>query len=506
MDGEVIAAGAEDGVFLSRDGGEHWARISPESDPALKPVVSLAFDTTNSQIIYAGTPHLPWKTIDSGMSWEPAHTGMHDDSDVFSIHVDVTRPLRLFASACSGIYRSADQGVSWTKIPEASGASFRTYQITQDPTQPNVMFAGTANGLVKSVDRGLTWRRLFKYLTRSIAFDPARPGRIFVATGECIFRTDDQGESLDPINEGFCNRRVLSFAASGKVLLASSATGSAASRILRRTDSNSGWENLVSGSELFGRQVIKIVPLDDERLYALTTDSLLLTADGGRTWAAISAPAITSKLTALLVQGDGDMILVGAEDGVYYSEDAGKTWLQARLPEGQLPIRSLIPLGSRSVAAITRSTVLVSWDGIDYKAVSSPVGGAEFYGLVATDKALLAATSLGLLRSDDLGASWRTTPGVLNGRTVSAISKHPTYSGVLFASCYGAVFRSVDDGHSWTSLTNGEGEVSSIRELVVAAGMPDRLFAITHNQGVLRLPLQSEPSCAECNGSIAEAK
>jgi len=128
-------------VFLSRDDGEHWVRISPESNQALKPVVALAFDTTSSQIVYAGTPHLPWKTVDGGMSWEPTHIGMQDDSDVFSIHVDETRPLRLFASAWQRHLPQRRSGRQLDEIPEASGASFRTYQITQDPTQPNIMFA-----------------------------------------------------------------------------------------------------------------------------------------------------------------------------------------------------------------------------------------------------------------------------------------------------------------------------------------------------------------------------
>jgi len=310
---------------------------------------------------------------------------------------------------------------------------------------------------------------------------------------------------LYAINQGFCNRRVFSFAAFGTSLFASAAKDSTTSGILSLTGSGSEWQSLASGSALLGRQVIKIVPVGDERLYALTTESLLITADGGRAWAEIPVPAITSRLTALLVPAD-DTILVAAEDGVYYSHDAGKTWLQGRLPEGQSPIRSLVLLGRQSVAAVTSSTVLVSRDGIDYKAILSLGTGAELYGLVATDKALLAATSLGLLRSDDFGASWSAPAGMLNGRTVSAITKHAKYPGVLFASCYGAFFRSIDDGHSWTPLTTGEREVASIRELVVAAGIPDRLFAITHNQGILKLSLQSDVTCPECYGSIAEAR
>jgi photosystem II stability/assembly factor-like uncharacterized protein len=160
----VIAIGATDGVFLSRDGGESWNRISPEENAALRPVVSLAFDPLDSRMLYAGTPHLPWKTRDAGKTWTPAIQGMLDDSDVFSIIV--AEPLRqVFASACSGIYRSLDRGDRWSKLPVAELASYRTYQVAQHPRFRKVFFAATALGLVKSVDGGVTWRRVSSELT-----------------------------------------------------------------------------------------------------------------------------------------------------------------------------------------------------------------------------------------------------------------------------------------------------------------------------------------------------
>ena len=105
---DIVAAGTSEGVFLSRDAGESWAAISSASDRELRPVVSLAFDPTNSGIIYAGTTHLPWRTRDGGTHWESVHSGMIDDSDVFSIAVDARSPAKVYASACSGAYRSGD--------------------------------------------------------------------------------------------------------------------------------------------------------------------------------------------------------------------------------------------------------------------------------------------------------------------------------------------------------------------------------------------------------------
>jgi len=97
---------------------------------ALSQFVALAFDTTNSQIVYAGTPAFAMEDVDGGRRGSRPISAWHDDSDVFSIHVDITRPLRLFASACSGIYRSADQGVSWD---EDTGRQRRVIPNLSDP-------------------------------------------------------------------------------------------------------------------------------------------------------------------------------------------------------------------------------------------------------------------------------------------------------------------------------------------------------------------------------------
>jgi photosystem II stability/assembly factor-like uncharacterized protein len=492
MNGRVIAAGVADGVFLSRDGGERWARISPESNVALKPVVSLAFDIVDSQILYAGTPHLPWKTADGGKTWEPAHTGMHDDSDIFSLHVDQTRPLRLFAAACSGMYHSADQGSSWTRITEASGASSRSYYIIQDAAQPDIMYAGTARGLVKSTDRGRTWRRLSTHTTRSIAIDSTRPGRIYVATDEAgLFRSDDYGESLAPANKGFCNRRVLSFAASEDALYVSSSAVSGSGGVYRRADAGDDWEDVAPQSPADRAQILRIVPLDTARLYAITPGGLLFSGDAARTWGAVVPPPTNSRLTALLVpEADGRRIVVATEDeGIYVSDDMARTWSPARAPAGETAVRSLVVLAPRLVAAITSSALLLSQDGMDFNAVPLPAWASAIHGVVATDNGLLAATSSGLARSDRYGSAWRRVPGILNGSTLSAICAHPTRRGVLFASRYGGIYGSVDNGQSWTPVI-AEGQLKGIQELVVTAAKPDTLYAITRNQGVYAIPVR----------------
>jgi ligand-binding sensor domain-containing protein len=305
---------------------------------------------------------------------------MLDDSDVFSIHVDAARPLKVFASACSGIYRSSNSGSNWTKLNGAQSASYRTYQITQDPTRVNTLYASTTLGLTKSVDGGATWRRLSAQTTRSIAFDPFHTGRIFVATDEGLFRSDDRGESLRAVNRGFTNRRLSSLGASGKTLYVNSLQNSAGRAIFRRLDSE-------------------------------------------QTWA-------------------------------------------------RVPVRSDL-----------------SSPGIEKQTGNHQADNFQIFGVVATThNGFLAATSRGLMRSDDGEMTWQPVEGTLAGNTVTAICNHPARAGVFFASTFGVIFVSTDEGRSWRLLTESDG-TAVITELFVAAEIPDKIFALTRNRGVYAVAL-----------------
>src|ERR1035438_7588959 len=200
-----MAAGGADGIFLSRDGGESWRRISPEENAELSPVVALAFDPVHSEVLYAGTTHLPWRTIDGGATWQSIHDGMLDDSDVFSISVNPSRPPIVYASACSGAYRSITAGRQWTRLATPVGA-FRTYLVTLDPRHPDTVFAATSAGLLKSSNSGAAFHKVSGASVKSIAFDPSRPGWMyFASTTAGLMVSTDSGETLRESNRGFAN-------------------------------------------------------------------------------------------------------------------------------------------------------------------------------------------------------------------------------------------------------------------------------------------------------------
>ena len=206
VDSRVMAAGTQDGIFFTRDGGETWTHTAAQGSAEPHPVVSLAFDPANSYVLYAGTPHLAWKTIDGGKTWKPIHNGMEEDSDIFTIFVDAINPRRLFAGTCGGIYSSRDGGGTWANLANVNSSTPRTYVIARAPYNPSIIFAGTSGGLLQSTDAGVTWRKVSRSPARSIAFDYSNPRRMFVATDSGILRSEDGGAHFVEASQGLYDR------------------------------------------------------------------------------------------------------------------------------------------------------------------------------------------------------------------------------------------------------------------------------------------------------------
>jgi photosystem II stability/assembly factor-like uncharacterized protein len=482
----LIAAGTSDGVFLSRDGGLHWLRYSPESNRALQPVVSVMFDPFDSRTLLAGTPHLIWRTVTDGLAWQQVRTGMMDDSDVFSIEGDSSRPGRFWASACSGAYGSLDGGVTWKRLL-LPGTS-RTYYIRRHPEMPDVLFAGTRSGLLKSVDSGATWRTLSPHPTRWIALDSNKRDRIFAATDAGLFRSDDLGETLEAANSGFSNWNVVSMSAADGVTYALLSSDSETSP-LYRCDRSTRWTRVVIPSQVLGhRQLFRIAAAGPREIYALTETALLHSSDAGRTWTSIQLPLPHAKLVDFAALRSGALALA-TEDAVYYAS-AGLKWRRLRAPAATGRVRTLMILEAASVAVLTHSTVLVSSGGSDLRAIAHPSPGASVLAMAASGDALLAGTSRGLLRSQDRGLSWHPAVGVLGTSTVSNLCVDPENPGVLFASRFNEVYLSTDGGVSWNKADLDD-DPGVVKEVLVQTGAEPRLMMGTLNGNVISASLDS---------------
>lgn len=439
-DGDRIAAGMSDGVYLN-ERGQGWSRISPVSNTDLKPVVSLNFDPHDEEGLYAGTTHLPWRTKDRGKTWESIHSGMLDDSDVFSIEPDPRKPTRVYASACSGAYISENQGANWSRLPTPRGA-YRAYFVALDPFTRETLFVATSAGLFRSSDNGHTWKKLSADIIKSAAFDRSRKGVIYFASQSTgVLSTSDDGDTLHHNADGFSNQNFCGLAALNGSVYAAVREG-AGCQLLEHSER--GWRPVVTPAP------IKALSATGKALYVSSGWRVLSSRDGGRTWTELAKAAADSMSalggSELEISPDGTIAKLTG-DTAMFSLDGGAKWSPCRPAKPDLV-----------------------WYGLAMH------GGHDVFGF--------AATSRGLFRVSGNCATWDAVDGGLSLGTVSLIYPHPTNADVFAAAQEGRVFLTLDAGAEWRRLSDQGRHGMFPAALAIDPTIPNRIYALFPGLGV----------------------
>jgi photosystem II stability/assembly factor-like uncharacterized protein len=493
---DVWVVGAIGGVFRTVDAGARWQRITPSDHPDLRNVESVALDPDRPGVIYAGTWHLPWKTVDAGASWQSVSRGMIDDSDVFTLTVDVRSAERLYATACTGIYSSRDAGASWAKVHGIPSSSRRTRSFAQDPADPEVLYAGTTEGLWSNRG-GQGWvRRTGSQMIVNAVLVLGRS--VLLGTeGEGVLRSEDGGRSWLPSNRGFSTRHVSRtvFHPSGP-LLAGLLAGRYDGGVLIRDGEGSAWRRW--GAGLQGRTVLALTPHGEGALVG-SDEGIFASERPGAPWERMPIlvdgierrPAVRG-----VVRHPGGSYLAASDAGLLRSADGGRTWSLGVLGVSRR-ITALAQAGDATVAATPLGVFRSDDGGGTWQAVPGPPPpGAlvrAFHVPRDAPHVVLAVTERGLHRSDDGGIHFRPVGGELPRNDLSGLAVSPD-GRRLWVSDFGqgGLYSSADGGESWRREAISGLTTSRIGELALDPRDPGRVFVATAGGG-LHAPAASLP-------------
>ena len=441
---DELAVGSLKGVYRSRDHGVTWDLISPPADDPLSrevhEVESLAIDPRNPEIIYAGTWHLPWKTMDDGKHWHNIKQGVIDDSDVFSIIVDPKTPAVVYASACSGIYKSENGGELFHKIQGIPATARRTRVLMQDTHHREVVYAGTTEGLYRTRDAGREWKLLTgsDVIINDIYLDPDQAGHILLATDRSgVLSSKDDGVTFTQSNQGFSARMVQALVADNRDphrILAGVVNDKSYGGVFLSNDQGESWAQISAG--LDGRDVYTMAQAKDGTVLAGTSHGIFSLEDGESGsephWVLHSSIVNAgTKIVAETVKGrrvnrleqvtlparemgsrvsafdlTGDTWLAATADGLFTSADGGKTW-QGGLVLGSADYRTVAVWDGEMLAARRQGVVYSkdqgkNWDPLgipsrikDIRSIAFSKGGELWIG--AGD---------GVYFSRDKGVTW----------------------------------------------------------------------------------------------------
>ncbi len=330
-----------------------WELIGPDGGP----ILTIAQDPANNNILYAATQELPcriYRSSDHGQSWSNV---LSTSQAIFNFLFDRTKPSAVYAHTTYTLYKSLNDGQTWTSTTLPANAVFWTVVI--DPANPSVLHAGAQDSVnsnsqwrgayYKSTDGGSSWSRTLLLADTGgqikwVSIDPANP-QIIYAGGGAIYN------------------------------------GYYVMRIFKSTDGGGTFVDLPPVPN-GGVNVIALHPTNARRIYLGGNGGVYTSLDGGNTWA-YSFGVFGSVYKIVVDKGTPSIVYAASDVGAYKSTDDGKSWtnLTGDLSNG--------------------------FGGMIVEQGSSP---SIFY-----------ANSAGVIRSLDGGTSWQECSNGISAAHISAL-------------------------------------------------------------------------------------
>ncbi|MDH5428707.1 MAG: hypothetical protein OEZ57_06145 [Nitrospirota bacterium] len=295
---DIIYIATNDYIYKTRDGGTHWENMSAGMTHSR--VIALAIDPLFPANILAGTKgDAVFKSYDGGQRWVSRRTGLHEVTISSVVHQLVFAPgssSHVWAATSLGVFESHDGGESWAKRMEGMKEVLMVLSLAIDPQQPQTLYAGTSGGVYKSVDGALNWEKVNTGLvapdvlksSRSlgvtrIKVDLFNPDRVYTATLQGLYRTDNGGKSWNRIAESLPDHMLIEVLLDPQqvdVLYVGHREG-----VSRSEDGGVTWETRNQGLTNMNIRALAMSDLDSKVLYVGTNGKgLFRSADSGQSW------------------------------------------------------------------------------------------------------------------------------------------------------------------------------------------------------------------------------
>lgn len=468
------------GLWTSRDAGAHWRRIAAVPDSAEQ-----VYGTANVRIVRMGASKAAiyatvyrkgiFRSADDGRTWVniSGPGGPPPGSYVQQMAVDGAGTV--YAAAEGRLYVRRSQRWSQAVVP----SRFEAYNLAVDPVRAgHVIVFGGAGRSVVSQDFGahfsdpalperahadIPWQGWIDehFTISNLAFDPANPGRLWVAQGIGVW-TAVPGASgpirWEGVSHGIEQLVSTAIAAppGGPVI-----TGSWDRALFVHSDPeaypaqsgptkrfNSAWDIAYAAR----RPAILAAVVDDHRQCCSAWDGpdnqSGISQDGGRSWtpfAAIASGTLPKALTfgniAISASDTANLVWVPTNNGrPHFTRDGGASWQPARFVNAQGAVRDATPFHAHFY--LVRSIL-----------VADALSDHRF--------TLFDGSTRMLYRSDDGGETWRAKGAPLAGGDYSAdavLRAAPGRSGHFCVSNGGAapLMCTLDDGANWQALPGTE--------------------------------------------------
>ena len=383
---------------------------------------------------------------------------------------------------------------SWVSLGPNSVIGGRTLSIAINPKNSNQLLIGTAGGGIwTSNNAGANWSHVVTGLpvegVPSIIINPNNPKIIYAGTGE-VYRVDTTGTGYNVWKT----------------------RGTYGVGIIKSIDGGVTWKQIFTKTQgnMFGVQMLQFDPVNKQIVYACCTDGLYKTINSGNVWTKILSKTYVSDIainptnTQVMVASVGN--LVNPDKGLYRTTDGGTTWnkvISSAFPASWGGLIRMDNAGSTRLYAgfgtygNNDDELLLSTDfGITWvKKTNSNICSYQFWYCddiaidpTNIDRVIMSGVTLASYVSSST-TNGNGTKKNLGGNVHSDIHDviyDPNNSQIVYLACDGGMYKSINNGTSFTQINNGLGAVQIYMSLGVSPTDPNNIIAGLQDNGVIK--------------------
>ncbi|MEJ5245242.1 MAG: T9SS type A sorting domain-containing protein [Bacteroidota bacterium] len=512
---DIWAGAATGGVWRSTDKGKTWFNY-PKTEIMSLGVSDIQIARSNPNVIYVATGDMDGssaaqnyygvgiiKSTNDGQTWEITNAAYAlEDRKLFGkMFVSPTDENVVVATSNSGILKTTDGGKTW--FNKQSGFFI---DLEQKPNNPNVLYASTftysssGTDIYKSTDMGETWRKVQNIpnaIRTAIEVTPADPNMVYALSSErntmqflSLIASEDAGENWTTLYQKGDGLNLLGWNSNGKdmnkgqgqydLALAVSPTNPSeiyvgGVNIWKSQSMGSTWQIVAhwygDGAPQVHADIHDLIFAPDGRLYAGHDGGIDFTTNGGNSWTFISdGMSITQFYRIGISEADPNLFIGGSQDnGSSLLKE--NNWLHVLAGDGMDcaidPNDARRIYGSLYNGDFRRSTDGgASFTNMINQYQTNGESGAWVSPLVLDPQKpnVVYVGYYNVWRSLAYGSAGSFVKISNFGTNVPLqnIAVSPTNSNYVYASTYTTVWRTTDNGISWSQYFTSDLAISDM--------------------------------------------
>lgn len=430
-----------------------------------------------------------------------------------------TRCVLIMAVLATGAGKLSAATDVWTSLGPEGGEIER---LVVDPQNPSTLYAVAGGAVFKTVNAGLTWNVAISAAAsggvRSLVIHPQDSNTLYAVGGPRGLKSRDGGFSWSSLNLPDSlplNSYVLAVDARLGALYARTCSG-----IARSMDEGESWVEIEFSRPLYCSAPLAVDPTTSV-LYTThswspdglsatdRTGGILKSEDGGETWSLLELGVKTVGVYGLAIDPQNSTIYAVAGGSLtgephfrtwlFRSNDGGVSWVVSTGLNDGHGVVAVDPKNPNTVYFATRGAALRSMDGgTSWKAFALGEDVRWFWSpnsvtalaIASSDSsdssAVYAGTyARGVWKSADDGETWTAMNSGLTAANIQALLPDPQNTGTLYGVMGGVeIVKTADGGVTWKSANSGLPTEAFIGPLAIDPQNPARLYAATGWEGV----------------------